>query len=89
MTYSTNHYKKKLVKSLQREVYSQINHYKEKLDKSLQQKLEKLIISITCKLVMQPTPHHSLSLSPPSQGHQLFQSLLPEYVYMLFIHSTV
>lgn len=42
MTYSTNHYKKKLVKSLQREVYSQINHYKEKLDKSLQRKVREI-----------------------------------------------
>lgn len=42
MTYSTNHYKKKLVKSLQREVYSKINHYKEKLDKSLQRKVREI-----------------------------------------------
>lgn len=42
MTYSTNHYKKKLVKSLQREVYSQINHYKEKLDKSLQRNVREI-----------------------------------------------
>lgn len=42
MTYGTNHYKKKLVKSLQREVYSQINHYKEKLDKSLQRKVREI-----------------------------------------------
>lgn len=42
MTYSTNHYKKKLVKSLQRKVYSQINHYKENLDKSLQRKVREI-----------------------------------------------
>lgn len=42
MTYSTNHYKKKLVKSPQREVYSKINHYKEKLDKSLQRKVREI-----------------------------------------------